>query len=179
MYRKKEFILVGIGLLVLLIVGIIFNFNKKKESLSKVEEIKEAKEYIEIRVDGEIAKPITLTYYQPINYGVLFMHIRVFLNEYSNLKEFDLNEIIHKSITIFIPTLDKGNHYQETDELIHINLASKKELMNLYQIGDKRSDKILEYRAKNGTIKTWDIFWEVVSIKNDEIKRTIQKQAVL
>ncbi|MDE7100462.1 MAG: helix-hairpin-helix domain-containing protein [Anaeroplasmataceae bacterium] len=179
MYRKKEFILVGVGLLVLVIVGIIFNLNKRKESISQVEDIVDAKEYIEIHVEGEISKPITLTYYQPISYGVLFMHIRVFLNEYSNLKEFDLNEIINESITVSIPTLDKGNHYQEKDDVIHINQASKKELMNLYQIGDKRSDKILEYRAQNGVIQSWDILWEIVSIKNDEIKRTIQKQAVL
>lgn len=178
MYRKKEFILVGIGLLVLLIVGIIFNFNKKEESISKLEE-KETKEFIEIHLEGEITEPITLTYYQPVSYGVLFMHIRVFLNEYSNLKEFDLYEIIFESITISIPTLDKGNDFKDTSDVIHINQASKKELMNLYQIGDKRSDKILEYRAKNGIIKSWDILWEIVSIKNDEIKRTIQKQAIL
>ena len=55
---------------------------------------------------------------------------------------------------------------------------TKKELMTLPQIGEKRSEAIINYIKKNGKIKTWTEFFRIVSIK-DDYKEVIKRQAIL
>ena len=68
-------------------------------------------------------------------------------------------------------------HY-DSKVFININTATKQELMSLPQIGEKRSEKIMEYIKNNGKFKTWDDFFKIVSVK-DEYKNAIKKQAIL
>ena len=93
------------------------------------------------------------------------------------LSKFDLYASIDKSMDITIPTLDINNNYN-SNSFIDINKASKKELMTLPQIGEKRSEAIINYIMKNGKIKTWTEFFSIVSIR-DEYKEVIKKQAIL
>ena len=78
---------------------------------------------------------------------------------------------------INIPTIDRNNHY-DSSVFININSATKQQLMSLPQIGEKRSEKILEYIKNNGKIKTWEEFFKIVSMK-DEYKNEIKRQAIL
>ena len=50
--------------------------------------------------------------------------------------------------------------------------------MSLPQIGEKRSEKIIDYIKTNGRINSWEEFFKIVSV-NDENKEIIKKQAVL
>lgn len=175
MYRKKEFLLTGIGLFIFLVIGII-SCQRKPTELEKQLEV--SSNEIIIRIEGEVVRPATLYFYQTTNYGVVLSKIKYLYNKYSDLKDFDLKEQIHKSMTIVIPTLDINNHYNEESK-IQINSATQSELMSLYLIGEKRSEKILDYRIKNGKFKSWEEFWEVASVKNEEAQKRIKKQAIL
>ena len=143
----------------------------------------EPTEYIEtntnivIELDGEIARKTTLVFHSKITYGTVFLKINNLLNEYSDLSSFDLYKTIEFSINIHIPTIDKNNHY-DSQAYIKINTATKHELMSLPQIGEKRSEKIIDYIKTNGRINTWEEFFKIVSV-NDENKEIIKKQAVL
>lgn len=175
MFRKKEWILTGIGILIFLLVGIISCYPKKQNNSIETEVV--PKEIV-IQIEGEVVRPATLTFYQSTNYGVVLKRIQYLLNIYSDIHGFDLKEQIHTSMTIVIPTIDGNNDYNENQK-IHINQATQEELMMLYQIGEKRSEKILAYRLKNGSFKNWKDFWEVVSISNEETQKRIKKQAIL
>ena len=171
MYKKKEIFFVIFILFVLITIG--YFINREEKEIDYIE--KENK--IIINVDGEIVRKTKLEFQQKTTYGTVFLKIKNLLNEYSDLSEFDLYKTINSSIDIYIPTIDKNNNYDKT-AYICINTASQKELMLLPQIGEKRSLKILEYIKINGKIKTWDEFFEIVSVK-DEYKTKIKKQAVL
>lgn len=175
MFRKKEWILTGIGILIFILVGIIICYPKKRNNSIETEVV--PKEIV-IQIEGEVIRPATLTFYRSTNYGVVLKRIQYLLNIYSDIRGFDLKEQIHTSMTIVIPTLDINNDYDENQKIL-INQATQKELMTLYQIGEKRSERILEYRLKNGTFKNWEDFWEVVSINNEETQKRIKKQAIL
>jgi len=60
-------------------------------------------------------------------------------------------EII-KSPVVYAPERDvvKAEEYQDTSHKININQADIKELGELYGIGEKMAQRIIEYRTKNG-----------------------------
>ncbi|ADL51152.1 helix-hairpin-helix domain-containing protein [Clostridium cellulovorans] len=49
---------------------------------------------------------------------------------------------------------DKGTSTEKTDVKVDINTATKEQLMSLKGIGETYSEKIIEYREKNGPFKT-------------------------
>ena len=112
-----------------------------------------------------------------ISESICLINIKNLLNEYSDLSKFNLYESIEKSTDINIPSLDTNNNYS-SNSFIDINKATKKELMTLPQIGEKRSEAIIEHIKNNGKIKTWNEFFSIVKIK-DEYKEVIKKQAIL
>jgi DNA uptake protein ComE-like DNA-binding protein len=132
---------------------------------------------IVVNVDGEIARKTKLEFQSQTTYGSVFLKVKSLLNEYSDLSGFDFYEPIKVNIDINIPTIDRNNHY-DSNVFININSANKQQLMSLPQIGEKRSEKILEYIKNNGKIKTWEEFFKIVSMK-DEYKNEIKKQAIL
>ena len=171
MYKKKELIYLAIIVIVLLLIGYFLNED------NKIEEQIDTRNTIVVKINGEIARDTCLEFQNPITYGSLFLKIKSLLNDYSDLSGFDLYKTINSNTNIHIPTLDKNNHY-DSKAFIYINTATKQELMSLPQIGEKRSEKIIEYIKTNGKIKTWDEFFKIVSVK-DEYKEAIKKQAVL
>ena len=171
MYKKKELIYLAFIVIIFFIFGYFIN----KNDIDK--ELKEIKNTIVVTIDGEIARNTTIELQNPITYGSLFLRIKSLFNDYSDLSNFDLYKTIDTSTNIHIPTLDKNNHY-DSKVFININTATKQELMSLPQIGEKRSEKIMEYIKNNGKFKTWDDFFKIVSVK-DEYKNAIKKQAIL
>lgn len=179
MYRKKELLIASLVGLILFIYTVVINYQKN-------EPIMEEKSYnyptpIVIIVDGEVVRRTKLIYNNPITYGALFIKIKNICNEFSDLSSFDLLKIISKDIEISIPTTDLGNNYDSNSndkKLININTATQTELMTLPQIGEKRSQKIIEYRTTFGRISSWDILWQITSVP-DAVKEKIIEQAVL
>ena len=171
MYKSKEYIFIVI-ILILFIFGLLLFDENKEEHQSVI-----SKQNIVINIDGEIARRTTIEYQSRITYGTVFISVKNLLNEYSDLSKFDLYASIDKSMDITIPTLDINNNYN-SNSFIDINKASKKELMTLPQIGEKRSEAIINYIMENGKIKTWTEFFSIVSIR-DEYKEVIKKQAIL
>ncbi len=175
MQRRKEIFIIlvlGIGCFIFWILSLI---PKKSSSEITYEENKRSE--IIINIEGEVVRPIQLTYIHPISYGILFLRIGNTLNEYSDLSGFDLEEMIDSSRTICIPSLDICNQYTPSAH-ISINSASVDELMMLPQIGEKRANKIIDYIKENGKITTWDIFFKIVGVP-ENAKVQIQQQAVL
>ena len=171
MYKKKELLFLIVVVIGLLLFGIYIN--KDKEEI----ELIQTNNMVVVTIDGEIARKTSLEFQNSTTYGSVFLKIKNLLNEYSDLSSFDLYKQINNNIEIIIPTIDKNNHYDNT-AYININKASKQELMSLPQIGEKRSEKIIEYIKVNGPIKTWEEFFKLVSVK-DEYKTEIKKQAFL
>lgn len=172
MYKKKEYLIILIVILLF-----IFGFLLKKNEEEPLDITVSNKNTIVIYIDGEIVRKTKLEYQNKTTYGSVFIRVKSLLNEYSDLSSFDLYETIEESIEIMIPTLDINNNYNSTS-LININNATKSELMMLPQIGEKRSEAILNYINSNGKIKTWNEFFSIVSIK-DDYKEAIKKQAIL
>lgn len=175
MYRKKEWILIGIGILIFLFIGLAKCQTKQENNTTILEA---APHEFMVQVEGELIRSASFTFYNKTNYGVILSRIKYLCNPYSDITGFDPKEAIDRSITIVIPTLDSNNQYDDTKK-IQINTATQKELMYLYQIGEKRSEKILDYRFKKGAFKDWKEFWEVVSIHNEEAQKRIKEQAIL
>ena len=147
--------------------------NDKKEK----EILENNNNMIIITIDGELARKTTLIFQSQTTYGTVFLKVKSLLNEYSDLSNFDLYKSITSSENIFIPSIDKNNHY-DNSVYININTATKEQLMSLPQIGEKRSQKILDYIKNNGRIKTWDEFFKIATVK-DEYKDKIKEQAIL
>ena len=137
-----------------------------------------SKKTIIVTLDGEIARRTRLEFQNQITYGTVFIRVKSLLNEYSDLQSFDLQQVIYDNTDIDIPTIDVKSNYEITNKIININNATKKELMTLPQIGEKRSETILDYIKANGKIKTWDEFFSIVSLK-DEYKEEIKRKAIL
>lgn len=175
MYRKKEVFLIVLILCVIVVLGIVGLIQTKpvKKQLEVVDDTKE----INIQIEGEIVRPVQLIFSKPISYGVLFLRVENVLNEYSNLTEFDLDEMISSDVTIFIPSFDTRNELT-TDARVCINEATLSELIQLPQIGEKRGQKILDYIRLNGRINSWDIFFKIVGVP-EHAKTAIQQQAFL
>lgn len=134
---------------------------------------------IEVTVEGEVLRRVTYVYYRPITYGLVLSRIENVRNEYSDFSSFDRTKEITESITIIIPSLDKNNEYQEEESSkMNIHHASKEELMKLYQVGEKRAEKIINYISTIGKIASWDKLKEIISVSEEAMER-IKEQAVL
>lgn len=174
MLLKKEIKYI-LFFLVIVLIGVGFMFKpEEKEEIDKENKIVSP---IIIQIDGEVVRRTKLVYSTPLTYGKLLLQIQTITNEYSDLSGFSLDERITQSVNITIPTKDINNQYQENKK-IYINYATEEELKMLPQIGDKRSQKILEYREEYGRISTWEQLWKIVSV-SDEAKKKIIQQAIL
>lgn len=171
MYKKRELLIIAIFIVITLFV---FIFDDSKE-----ETVIKTKNPIIVNVGGEVIRDTTLIYYNPTTYGVVINKIRNVKNEYSDFSKFDYSSVIDKSLDIIIPTVDINNNYSfNNGSKICINKATKEELITLYQIGEKRADKILLYIKEQKRITSWEILKEIISVSDESIKK-IKEQAYL
>ncbi len=173
-YKRR----IGIGgLIFICIIFFGWKLREKEEILLEPREETKAFSEIQLRIEGEVAKECEMVYHNPLTYGSLIYKIQTICTKYSDLSGFDLNQTIDSSRTIVIPTLDKpcNSLSQNRENIININLATKEELMQLDQIGDKRSEEILEYISQNGVISSWDVFWRVASVPKKAWESIMQK----
>ncbi len=169
MYRKKEWLWI-LGLIFVLVLFLAWPFSSEQTN-----EVTNPRRKIEVTVEGAIFEEKTFVYYEPLTYRTFFENIALLLKSQSDLSGFDLSEMITSSQTIYIPYQTDA---EISSEKIHINTAEKEELMNLYQIKEKRADKIIAYRKNYGTIETWEEFQKIVGISDADLGK-IKEQAVL
>jgi hypothetical protein len=187
MFKKKDIIIIIIILIstiaLAFLPSLISNLNSNIE-----EEIKEDiaitttknKNTIEIKIEGEIKEDqIIITVAYGSSYGYILSKVRVYFNSYSNPDK-DLGKRYYEDTTIFIESLDNECFIEEEIDLdigkIKISTASKDELMMLYGIGEKRADKIMEYRKTN-EIDSWDTLKKILGVSYEVIE-AIKEKAV-
>jgi hypothetical protein len=188
MYNKKEIIFIIIFLITTIALAflpsLISNLTSNIEEIIK-EDIAitttKNKNTIEIKIEGEIKEDqIIITVPYGSSYGYNLSKVRVYFNSYSNPDK-DLGKRYYEDTTIFIESLDNECFIEEEIDLdigkIKISTASKDELMMLYGIGEKRADKIIEYRKTN-EIDTWDTLKKILGVSNEVIE-AIKEKAVL
>ncbi|MBE6137601.1 MAG: helix-hairpin-helix domain-containing protein [Erysipelotrichaceae bacterium] len=174
-YKKKEIFAIIIILLISLGLAFLPNI---QSYVNKDDEILEDKpNYVTITVTGEVIEndyKIKIKY--GYSYGNIIRQLQLVSNDYSII-QYDSKERFYEDTTIVIPSTDTGSLIYEDDKIISINTASKEELMKIYGIGDKRSDKIIEYRV-NKKISSYDELKVVLGV-SDAVMEEIKKQAIL
>lgn len=179
-YKKKEILAIAI----ILILALCLAFSSKianifdEEDEDIIEKEEESIRYVTITVTGEILEDnyqIKIKY--GYSYGNIIEYIQKVSNDYSVIN-YNIDEKYYEDTTIVISSTDKGSKvYDEEETNICINTASKSELMNIYGIGEKRSDKIIEYRADK-KIESFSELQDLLGV-SDAIMEEIKKQAVL
>ena len=189
MYKKKEIIIIIIILITTLILAflpsLISNLNSNIEEEVPIATIEETstknKNTIEIKITGELKESeIIITVPYGASYGYILSKIRVYFNSYSN-PDTDLQKRYYSDTEIFIESLDNNCFIEEEINMdegkIKINTASKSELISLYGIGEKRADKIIEYRESK-VIDSWDTLKKLIGVSNEVIE-AIKEKAIL
>lgn len=181
-YKKKEILAIAIILILALCLAFLPSIEKlfnKNENTLITEEEKENPNYVTITVKGEILEDnyeIEIPY--GYSYGNIIKYLQRVSNDYSIINYNNLDEKYYEDTTIIISSTDEGYAiYDDEDLNICINTASKSELMNIYGIGEKRSDKIIEYRS-NKKIESFSELQDLLGV-SDAIMEEIKKQAIL
>lgn len=144
---------------------------------------------ITITIEGEINAPsisgdskevcnkVAIEYLKGVTYGEIIHSIRNFLTGYSIIED-DFSRVYDKDATIIIASCYISENIEEGDYVyIKINTASYSELITLYGIGDKRANKIIEYR-KNKNIESFDELKKLLGV-SDNVIEAIKKKAIL
>lgn len=176
--KKKELVLVIVILIITL--GLSFSSDIKKIiSNTDSNEVKHDR-FITITLEGEIAKnisPFQVPYGS--SFGDIYSKTRNIYNEYSVLP-YGLDDRFYESTTIVISTSDTGAYDEvkkENKVKININTAEKNELKKIYGIGDKRAEKIIDYRS-NKVFESYDELQDVLGVSDNVIEQ-IKTETIL
>lgn len=170
MYRRKEILLIIVTLLITFLY-FLFTSNPAVDN----EKIT-SKPYVNVKVEGEVKKEVTMMIPIGYTYGYVINKVQIYFNDYS-YHNYNLYEQIYEDITILILSTDINNKYDSSKTKISVNKASFNELLKLYGVGEKRANKIIEYRK----IDKIDSFAELQKILgvSDEVINKIKSQAIL
>ena len=168
MYAKKEKIAIGC----LLILVFLFFAGKKQTVLSEEESVNNRP--VEVRIEGAVLKETTLYVQMNTTYAYLFHQLQYLWKKDSDLSGFDPEQIIVCDVTIAIPSKQPAM----SSEKIVIHQATFDQLLQLYQIGEKRAEKIWNYLQVNRTIESWEKLKEITAISDAALEK-IKEQAVL
>lgn len=170
MYRKKEIIII----IVIFVLSILCYY-----TLSSISDKKYTKtnNFVKVKVEGEVKKEITLTIPKGYTYGYVINKSQIYFNEYSYY-ECDLYEEIISDSVITILSLDINNDsYTLSDVKVSISFSSFDELITVYGIGEKRANKIIDYR-KNKKILSYEELQQILGVSN-EVMVKIKSQTIL
>lgn len=182
MIKKREiccivFILLGTVLLAFSSrISEVLSYSSGEE---KGENEKTVNRYVSVRFSGELnVEEIVFTVPYGSSFGGIVHKLSKYTNEYSVLP-LDGTERFFEDKDIVILTSDLKN-IEDADlsgDKISIHTASKDELTTLYGIGEKRAEKIMEYR-KTKRIESFEELKAVIGV-SDEIIGKIKDKAVL
>ncbi len=183
-YIKKEFIIylvVGIGL----VIGIKTKFfnselvNKQLEiNQEQIEnsDVKEKDEIVDAEINQKMYVDIKGAVKNPGMYEVS-SDMRVLnvidlaggLSKEADDKQINFSQKLEDQMIVYVPiegeeiptSLNKGVNgnsldKKSNDDKININQAEKEELMTLNGVGEKKAEKIIEYREEKGSFKSID-----------------------
>ncbi len=185
--KKKELII--ISLLILSIITIIF-IPKILASKDKINNNKDKNDnIISITIEGEINYPsknenefyvnyMVIEELKGVTYKDIYKRIYNYKTKYSILDDIDFKTQYYEDTKIYIRSSKK---YDENNNdginKININTATKEELISLYGIGEKRSEKIIEYR-ENKIIDSYETLKKIIGV-SDEIIELIKEKTTL
>lgn len=174
MNRKKEIIII----IIIIITSIFLAFLPKIINNTKEEKkIENVDNNIEIIVTGEInTDSLVLEVPKGISYGYIINKIKLYLNDYSIIEK-NFNQRYYENSTIVIESSDIQNDIENNVGRININTASYQELIGLYGIGEKRANKIIEYREKQKII-SFEELKKIIGV-SDAVIQAIKQQAFL
>lgn len=185
--KKKEIIIISI--LIISIILIIFIPKLFKEKENKNNNKIDDNNLINITIEGEINYPskeenefyvnyMTIEELKGVTYKEIYKRIYNFKTKYSILDDIDFKTQYFNDTKIYIRSNKKIDDYNNDGiNKININTASKEELMTLYGIGEKRSEKIIEYR-KNNIIDSYELLKKIIGV-SDEILELIKEKTIL
>ena len=173
MYKKKEIIII----IFIIIITIFLAFLPKIINLSNEEEV--TTDYqdnqIEVKIKGElIVEELNIIVPKGSSYSYIISKIKLYLNDYSVIDS-NLSNRYYENTTIYI----ESNDFKDTTNIdnigkININEASYSELLTLYGIGDKRANKIIEYRMTN-KIDSFETLKKIIGVSNEVIEAIKEK----
>ena len=121
--------------------------------------------YIEVEVDGYCKRPGTYKIPEKTSKEQLLSLVGVY------------ESAIYKDFTIANGTYIL--FYEQPTNPIVISKASLEELDSLPGIGEVKAQTILDYLANNQVFDTWDEFFDLVKIRDEDAKFKIKSAAVL
>ncbi|MGF2054995.1 helix-hairpin-helix domain-containing protein [Vagococcus fluvialis] len=178
----KEKIIITVVILVISIIGLKLFLSKNAAKVSQVEEVvltdttdliaeteKENNDVVKMYVDIKGAVKLPGMYEVTSDMRVLnVIDMAGGLKEIADDSQVNFSQRIEDQMVIYIPV--EGEELSETviagtnsntaniskDEegKINLNQATKEELMTLSGVGEKKAEKIIEYREENGSFKT-------------------------
>ena len=165
-----------IGLIVVLFFGVGYLFYSKEPEESVVEEFvmevdeveKEAVEVLNVvvYVTGAVESPEVYLMPQGARIGDVLSRAR--LTEEADPEQLNLAQLLVDGAKVVVPK--KGESLEQpaqpvggidTDSGVHVNIATKEELMTVPGIGPAKADAILNHLKQNGPFKTYEDLGEV------------------
>lgn len=152
-----------VGLLVVLFIGVGYLFYSKEADVTMVEEFTVVEETeavpvteVVVYVTGAVEAPDTYTMPQGARVGDV-LSIAVLTAE-ADPEQLNLAQLLVDGTKITVPKKGETVVVPETDSTngIHVNSATKEELMTVPGIGPAKADAILNYLKENGPFKSYD-----------------------
>ena len=178
----KEKIIISVVILVISIIGLKLFLSKNAAKVDQFEEVvltdttdliaeteKENNDVVKMYVDIKGAVKLPGMYEVTSDMRVLnVIDMAGGLKETADDSQVNFSQRIEDQMVIYIPV--EGEELSETviartnsntaniskdeDGKINLNQATKEELMTLSGVGEKKAEKIIEYREENGSFKT-------------------------
>ena len=178
----KEKIIISVVILVISIIGLKLFLSKNAAKVDQFEEVvltdttdliaeteKENNDAVKMYVDIKGAVKLPGMYEVTSDMRVLnVIDMAGGLKETADDSQVNFSQRIEDQMVIYIPiegeelsetviagtNSNTANISKDEDGKINLNQATKEELMTLSGVGEKKAEKIIEYREENGSFKT-------------------------